>query len=88
MSEECPICDCGLEMTRNPHPDAGKTSALPTVGAWFVCIPCTVAALNKSTVRYYEIRNKVDQLHTECVSSMGLYLTTKSVRSRLLEIPS
>lgn len=35
-------CTCGMPMSRNPHPDAGKPTALLAVGASYVCIPCTV----------------------------------------------
>ncbi len=35
-------CLCGGEMSKNPHPQAGKPEALLEVGAVYVCIPCTV----------------------------------------------
>ena len=43
-----PVCACGLPMSVNPHPDAGKVDALLMVGAMHVCIPCTVASRHKS----------------------------------------
>ena len=42
-------CACGLPMSRNPHPDAGKPAALLEVGAVWVCIPCTVKSRHKAS---------------------------------------
>lgn len=47
MDEELkawPLCFCGLNTTKNPHPDAGAPARLLEVGAVYECIPC----MNKS----------------------------------------
>jgi len=31
---------CGGQMSKNPHPDAGKPEKLLEAGAEYVCIPC------------------------------------------------
>jgi len=38
------LCGCGLTMSKNPHPDAGKPGQLLEVGAVYVCIPCAQQA--------------------------------------------
>lgn len=38
------LCFCGLRMSRNPHPDAGKPEHLLPVGASYVCVPCSSKA--------------------------------------------
>ena len=47
-------CRCGLPMSKNPHPDAGKTEHLTTVGAVWVCVPCTVKAMSGWASRYHQ----------------------------------
>ncbi len=49
--QEDVICTCGLPMSRNPHPDAGKPAALLDVGAVWVCSPCTVQGRHKASRR-------------------------------------
>lgn len=63
-----PECRCGLQMSRNPHPDAGKVPALLSVGASFVCVPCTVASLHRSETRRKELRHDVRQLWQDSIS--------------------
>jgi hypothetical protein len=46
-------CGCGLTMTQNPHPDAGLPARVAEVGAVWVCIPCTVGALHRSSAARY-----------------------------------
>lgn len=46
--------NCGLQMSRNPHPDAGKVSSLMTVGATWECIPCTY---NRAVTRGHKLRD-------------------------------
>lgn len=39
----CPECAfCGSEMSKNPHPDAGKPDKFLEVGTVNICIPCLV----------------------------------------------
>lgn len=52
MSENDWICgDCGLPMSRNPHPHAGEPSVLTEVGYVWVCIPCTVGTMGRWATR-------------------------------------
>ena len=64
LREECerlraptPTCFCGLRMTLNPHPDAGKPERLLEVGAVYVCIPC----LNKANHGHCKSANALRQ---------------------------
>lgn len=48
LNDEAPLCGCGLRMSRNPHPDAGKPNqAGVEVGYLFECIPCLVKTRNR-----------------------------------------
>lgn len=40
-AERLTCLNCGLPMTRNPHPQAGNPADLLHVGASFECLPCT-----------------------------------------------
>lgn len=37
---------CGLPLTKNPHPDAGKMNLLNVVGSVYGCMPCAEARAN------------------------------------------
>lgn len=39
-SSGAPECRCGLPMSENPHPDAGKPFTLLETGPVWACIPC------------------------------------------------
>lgn len=56
------ICECGLPMARNPHPDAGKPARLREVGATWVCVPCTVLGRHKA---HRDAREALDALEAE-----------------------
>lgn len=56
-----PICNCGLPMSRNPHPEAGDVVKLSQVGAVFECIPCTRAALARATRLRYEAERRAGE---------------------------
>ena len=43
---ESPVCKCGIEMSKNPHPDCGKPSTLLEIGPVWVCIPCHSGTLH------------------------------------------
>ena len=62
-----PICGlrCREPMTQNPHPDAGKPATLLTVGAVWVCIPCTQLALHGWTKRALEAEAALRAKDTE-----------------------
>lgn len=47
--EPAGMCDCGLAMSRNPHPNAGVPSMVAEVGAVYECIPCRVRLCHKLT---------------------------------------
>ena len=49
------LCSCGLSMSMNPHPEAGKPASLLEVGAMMVCIPCTIKSRHKVTQRAYKL---------------------------------
>jgi len=83
MSEERPVCDCGLPMSRNPHTDAGKPSMISEVGAWFVCIPCTVKSRRLATQRYWSLLRKVESLWHEIHASTAMWFVASSVRNRV-----
>lgn len=44
------VCTCGLPLSKNPHPNAGDPKHLLTVGAMWVCIPCTVRSRHDAQV--------------------------------------
>ena len=56
------ICHCGLSMSKNPHPQAGNVRTLTTVGADYVCIPCTVESRHKAYDRQRKAENELDVL--------------------------
>lgn len=57
--EGAPICKCELDMSENPHPDAGKPFTLCEVGAVWVCIPCQSATLHKWCGRALDAEKKL-----------------------------
>jgi len=56
-------CRCGLPMSKNPHKDAGKTETLASIGASYVCIPCSIAALNRSEQRRRNVLHDIRDLY-------------------------
>lgn len=57
--EEPLTCSCGLKMSKNPHPDAGKPLSLKTVGAVWVCIPCLCLNRHEWSVRSIKAEGKL-----------------------------
>lgn len=56
------ICNCGLEMSLNPHPDAGKSNRMLEVGTVWVCIPCTVKSRHGWSTRAMKAENELADL--------------------------
>lgn len=52
-------------MSRNPHPNAGKPETLLTVGAVWVCIPCTTKSRNGWHNRFRDLVIQIDDLTTD-----------------------
>ena len=96
MSEvtiEIPTCHCGVQMSLNPHPEAGKTETLCEVGATFVCIPCCVKSRHVANQRKCEAQRNLDGLKASVgrmyreVSNIGSFLVeTNSIEGRLKSI--
>jgi hypothetical protein len=59
---DVPVCDCGLQTTKNPHPDAGKPFTLCEVGAVWVCIPCLSKSRHEWCGRALDAENKVTEI--------------------------
>lgn len=57
------VCQCGLPMSRNPHPDAGRVDRYLDVGAVWVCIPCTVRTRHAWAGRAQQAQAVVRQLY-------------------------
>lgn len=60
MSE--PKCSCGLPMSKNPHPDAGKPWTLLETGPVWVCIPCMSKTLHRWATRANLSENKLNEI--------------------------
>ena len=90
---EIPTCHCGVLMSLNPHPDAGKVETLLEVGATFVCVPCCVKSRHIATEQSIDadaktraIKEDIVEMYNDVRRSRGLYLETSSVQSRLHSI--
>lgn len=59
---------CGRTMCRNPHPDAGKPSALLDVGAMWVCVPCIVKSRHMATEREVAARHALEEAVEACAA--------------------
>lgn len=79
------VCDCGLPMARNPHPDAGKPDVLLNVGATYVCIPCTVRTRHGWANQARERRLELEQLQARHELSIGRLRDTVVNALRLAE---
>lgn len=59
------LCSCGLPMTVNPHPDAGKPGALLEIGAMLVCIPCMTSSRHQWAARAQKAESRIAEITIE-----------------------
>lgn len=62
--ESTPKAICGLPLSVNPHPNAGKTHVTPDfleIGTEVVCIPCTVKSRHQWAERALKAENELSQ---------------------------
>lgn len=66
------VCFCGLPMSRNPHPDAGKPTlvGVAAVGAVWECIPCMYRSRNSASFRWRDAQLEVDRLSSIILRTM------------------
>lgn len=73
--------NCGLPMTRNTHPDAGKPEMLNVVGASYGCLPCAERRANGRR----DSLNRMSLWLAQC-SRDGVAVTADLVLQRLSEL--
>ena len=56
---EATVCRCGVAMSKNPHPDAGKPFTLLETGPVWVCIPCQSGTLHRWAERANAAENRI-----------------------------
>ncbi len=56
------LCKCGLPMSKNPHPDAGKPFTLLETGAVWECIPCQSKTLHAWCGRALDAEKKIREI--------------------------
>ncbi len=95
QSDTQPICSCGLPMSENPHPHAGEPEYLLKVGAVWVCIPCTQAALHRghqqkvhaeAISRFYAKADDITMVDEKWLRSIGA-VTDESQLYIVIDIP-
>jgi|GEM_PF-4162486 len=64
MTDKAPECFCGLAMSKNPHPDAGKPFTLLETGPVWVCIPCQSGTLHRWCERAKKAETTLNKIAT------------------------
>jgi hypothetical protein len=81
-----PIClNCGVPLTRNRHPLAGKMSHLNIVGAEWGCLPCAEMRANGRhrvlSVLREEMHNRIKSgVPMSCAAMLGMIESLDEVR--------
>ena len=57
-----PCSHCGADMALNHHPDEGLPAYLSTVGAQYVCIPCTVRTRHEAGLLAFHYRQALEKI--------------------------
>lgn len=66
-------CACGCPMSRNPHPRAGRIATLLTVGADWVCIPCTIASRHTADGRALTERREREIIEAQLSAALAWF---------------
>lgn len=56
------LCICGLPMSPNNHPEAGKPGRVNDIGPLYVCIPCLSANRNRWATRAWADEREIVRL--------------------------
>ncbi len=73
MKDEIKCVFCNGEMSKNPHPEAGKASHYLEVGTMYVCIPCTVNANQERIKKISQLKGEVAEKDEEWATTLEKY---------------
>lgn len=81
--EESKCLNCGLPLTRNPHPEAGTIPKLNTLGAMWGCLPCAERRATGRRRMFCELSNWLEDQENKTRYVPLLSDVYKQVRTKL-----